>query len=210
MMDLDATRLEDIERRQPRYWSVDGLPELVASLGWLLWGSSYVLGGTLFTGRPYRVYSSVLWLSLWVWGFGVNWVIGKLKERLTYPRVGYASTPIRAPRFAPYVVATLAMAIQFADSYGYRLLILHSLGPVLIGGIVLVAIALPAMRPWTAHQAWFCLVFLGMQLWMLQRGTDYRWMCWMLVCMGLIGIVFGGLRVRRFLRENPKVAETEA
>ena len=35
-------------------------------------------------------------------------------------------------------------------------------------------------------------------------------MYWTLVCMGLIGIGFGVLRLRRFLRENPTPAETEA
>ena len=204
---MNQGELKEIERRPLTYWSLDGLPELVASLGSLVWGGLYLMGGTLLIGRSYRVYSSVLWLSLWVWGFGVNWVMGKLKERLTYPRVGYATAPTRAPGFAVYVVAALAVAVNLADSYGYRLIIPQGLGPVLIGGIVAVAIALPAMRPWTAHQAWFFLAFLGMQLWLLQRGADYRGMCWMLVFLGLIGIVFGGLRLRRFLRENPKVAE---
>jgi hypothetical protein len=206
---MDQGELKEIDRLLT-YWSVDGLPELVASLGWFLWGGLYLMGGTLFTGRSYRMYSSLLWISLWGWGFGVNWVMGKLKERLTYPRVGYATAPIRAPGFAVYVVGALTMAVQLAESYGYRLVIPQGLGPVLIGGIVVVAIALPAMRPWTAHQAWFFLVFLGMQLWRLQRSADYRGMCWMLVCMGLVGIVFGVLRLRRFLRENPKTAEAEA
>jgi hypothetical protein len=207
---MDQVELKEIDQRPLTYWSVDGLPELVASLGWLLWGGLYLMGGTLFTGRSYRTYSAVLWLSLWVWGFGVNWVMGKLKERLTYPRVGYATAPIRAPGFRVYVAFVLAMAVQWADSYGYRLIIPQGLGPVLIGGIVAVAIALPAMRPWTAYQAWFFLAFLGVQLWMLQRGADYRGMCWMLVCMGFIGIVFGALRLRRFLRENPKAIAAEA
>jgi hypothetical protein len=207
---MDQGELKDIDRRPLTHWSVDGLPELVASLGWLIWGGLYLMGGTLFTGRSYRMYSSLLWPSLWGWGFGVNWVMGKLKERLTYPRVGYVTAPIRAPGFAVYVLGAVAMAVNLADGYGYRPIIPQGPGPVLIGGIVAVAIALPAMRPWSAHQAWFFLVFLGMQLWRLQRGADYRGMCWMLVCMGLIGIVFGALRLRRFLRENPKVAEIEA
>jgi hypothetical protein len=32
-------------------------------------------------------------------------------------------------------------------------------------------------------------------------------MYWTLVCVGLIGIVTGLVRLRRFLRENPKAAE---
>jgi hypothetical protein len=32
-------------------------------------------------------------------------------------------------------------------------------------------------------------------------------MYWTLVCVGLMGIVFGVVRLQRFLRENPKAAE---
>jgi hypothetical protein len=101
------------------------------------------------------------------------------------------------------------MAVQIADNCGYRLVPL-SLGPALIGGIVALAIALPAIRPWSSHLAWLFLTFLGIQIWLLQRNADYRWMYWTLLCMGLMGIAFGALRLRRFLRENPKVAETVA
>ena len=203
---MDQRELRKIERRQPNYWSVDGLPELVASLGWLLWGGMHLMGGSLFIGRSYRTYSLVLWTSLWFWGFGVNWVIGKLKERLTYPRLGHARVQRRGPGVAAYTVLMLAFAIQFVRDYVY-MLDLHGLVPVLVGGIVALAIALPAMRPRTADLAWISLLLLGMQFWLLQRSADYRGMYWTLVCMGLIGVVFGVLRLRRFLRENPKAAE---
>ena len=35
---MDQGELKDIERRQPKYWGMDGLPELMVGLGCLLWG----------------------------------------------------------------------------------------------------------------------------------------------------------------------------
>ena len=79
-MDQEAAGLKEIERRQLKYWSVDGLPELVASLGCLLWGGLYLMGTTMFLGRSYLAYSSAVWFTLFLWGFGVQWAIEKLKE----------------------------------------------------------------------------------------------------------------------------------
>jgi hypothetical protein len=81
---------------------------------------------------------------------------------------------------------------------------------VLIGGVVALAIALPAVRPWTADVAWIFLIVLGEHLSRPQVSADYRWMYWTLVCLGLVGIVLSTVRLRRFLRENPKAVETEA
>lgn len=41
MMDVDAASLKEIEVRPLEYWNVDGVPGLIASLGWLLWGGSF-------------------------------------------------------------------------------------------------------------------------------------------------------------------------
>jgi hypothetical protein len=206
MTDLDATSLEGIERRQSKYWSVDGLPELVASLGCLLWGGLYLMGTTMFLGRSYLAYSSAVWFTLFLWGFGVQWAIEKLKERITYPRVGYAEAKMREAGVADYIPVALYIGIGLAEAFGHRL-DLHGVGTILLGGVVALAIALPAVRPAAANVAWIFLIVVGAHLWRPQVSADYRGMYWTLVCMGLIGTVFGVLRLRRFLRENPKVAE---
>jgi len=208
-MDLDATSLKDIERRPLTHWNADGLPQLVTGVGWLLWGGLYLIGLSLLEGRPYRAYLAVVWLTLFLWGYGVRWAIEKLKERITYPLVGYAHEKIREAGVAVYIPLALYVGIQVAEVFGHGL-DLHGVGSFLIGGVVALAIALPAMRPWTADIAWLFVTLLGLQLWSRPRSAGYSGMYWTLVCMGLIGIVFGALRLRRFLRENPKPAETEA
>jgi hypothetical protein len=208
-MEVDAASLKGIEVRPLGYWNVDGVPGLIASLGWLLWGVLYLIGAVAFVGRSHLAYSAAVWLTLFFWGFGVKLVIEKLKERITYPRVGYAEAKLREAGIADYIPLVLFAGIQFAEAFGHRL-DLQGADSILLGGVVALAIALPAVRPGAANIAWLFLLVLSAHLWRPQVSADYRGMYWTLVCMGLIGIVFGALRLRRFLRENPKVAEIEA
>jgi hypothetical protein len=94
----------------------------------------------------------------------------------------------------------------------------RSFGPFLACGLIALAIAEPAMRPASKHHAevlyWGMLLELALSLAQLlqfrEKAVDGAIVYWMLVCMGLTGIGFGVLRLRRFVRENPKPAETEA
>jgi hypothetical protein len=206
---MDRREWKEIEVRPLEYWNVDGVPGLVAGLGCLLWGVLYLIGTVMFVGRSYFAYSSAVWLTLFLWGYGVEWGIEKLKERITFPRVGYVQAKRQEAGIADYIPLVLFAGIQLAEAFGHGLH-LHGVGTILLGGVAALAIALPAVRPGAANVAWLFLITLGGHLWRLQVSTGYSGMYWTLVCMGLIGIVFGVLRVRRFLRENPKVAETEA
>ena len=206
---MDQREWKEIEVRSLEYWNVDGVPGLVAGLGCLLWGVLYLMGTVMFVGRPHFAYSSAVWLTLILWGFGVEWGIEKLKERITFPRVGYVQANLRKAGIADYIPLVLFAGNQFAEAFGHRLDLL-GVGTILLGGGVALAILLPAVRPGAANVAWLFLILLGGHLWRLQVSTGYSGMCWTLVCMGLIGIVYGVLRLRRFLRENPKVAESEA
>ena len=203
---MDQGELKDIERRPSTYWGVDGLPESMAGLGCLLWGGLYLIGAATFTGRSFVTYAAAVWLTLFLWGFGVKLVIEKLKERITYPRVGYAEAKMGAAGVAAYIPSALYVGILLAETFGHRL-DLHGAGSILLGGVVALAIALPAVRPGAARVAWLFLIVLSAHLWRPQVSAGYSGMYWTLVCMGLIGIVFGVVRFRRFLRDNPKAAE---
>ena len=47
--------LRDLAARPRRYWHVDGIPELVMGLVWLLWGGALLLGEALPRGTAYQV-----------------------------------------------------------------------------------------------------------------------------------------------------------
>jgi hypothetical protein len=206
---MDQREWKGLEVRPLEYWNADGAPGLIASLGWLLWGVLYLIGAVMFARRSYFAYSSAVWLTLFLWGFGVKWGIEKLKERITFPRVGYVQAKLQEAGIADYIPLVLFAGIQFVEASGHGL-DLHGVGTILLGGVVALAIALPAVRPGAADAAWLFLTILGLQLWSRPRSEGYSGMYWTLVCVGLIGIVLGVLRLRRFLRENPKVVETEA
>lgn len=208
-MDLDATSLKDIERRQPKYWSVDGLPQLVTGVGWLLWGGVYLIGVSLLEGRS-RVYWAIVTILVALWGIAVPRALGKLKERMTYPRAGYAQMPLQGRiGSAVYVVGVLTVLVMSLNLIGLRI-DLHGFGPFLVGGLIALAIAAQAARPWSKDAtAGVYVLWLAILLQPRTKTPNDAAVYWALACMGLIGIVFGALRLRRFLRENPKSVETE-
>jgi hypothetical protein len=208
--------LTDIERRQPKYWGVDGLPQLVTGVGWLLWGSLYLIGIWLLERRSYRVYCAILTGVVLLWGIAVQLALGKLKARVTYPRAGYAGMRIGEHGILRHIAGPLLLGAMTLSLAGLRV-DLSSFGPFLAGGLIALAIAEPAMGPASKHHLevlyWGFLLELALWLTMLlqlrgQTANDTV-VYLTLVCMGLIGTVFGALRLRRFLRENPKPAETE-
>ena len=209
--------LKDIEQQQPKCWGIDGLPQLVTGIGWLLWGSLYLIGIWLLERRSYRVYWAIVTGVVLLWGIAVQLALGKLKERVTYPRAGYAGMPIGERTFLRSLVGPLLLGVMSLTFVGLRS-DLRSFGPFLACGLIALAIAEPAMRPASKHHAevlyWGMLLELALCLALLlqfrEKPGDGAVVYWMLVCMGLTGIVLGVLRLRRFLRENPTPAETEA
>lgn len=212
MMDL-----KEIEQRQAKYWGMDGLPHLVTGIGWLLWGSMYLIGIWLLERRSYRVYWAIVTGVVLLWGIAVQLTLGKLKQRVTYPRAGFAGMPIGERGILRHIVGPLLLGVMTLSLAGLRV-DLSSFGPFLAGGLIALAIAEPAMRPASKLHLeilyWGFLLELALWLSMLLQFRDKAGnnaaVYWMLVCMGLTGILFGALRLRRFLRENPKPAETEA
>ena len=132
---MDQREWKEIEVRPLAYWNADGVPGLVAGLGCLLWGVLYLIGTVLFVGRSYFAYSSAVWLTLFLWGFGVEWGIEKLKERITFPRVGYVQAKRQEAGIADYIPLVLFAGIQLAEAFGHGLH-LHGVGTILLGGVV--------------------------------------------------------------------------
>jgi hypothetical protein len=207
---MDQGELKDIEQRQPKYWSMDGLPQLVTGVGWLLWGGVYLIGVSLLEGRAYLVYWAIATCLLGLWGFAVPRALGKLKEMVTYPRSGYARVTLQG-RSSAQVALVCAAIVGFIllDLFFFKRKIdLHGFGPFLVGGLIALAIAAQSKRPWSKDAAlWVYVLWLAILLQFRCKITNDAPVYWTLVCMGLIGIVFGALRLRRFLRENPKAAE---
>jgi hypothetical protein len=211
---MDQRDLRKIEQRPSMCWSMDGLPQLATGIGWLLWGGLYLIGLSMLDGRSYRAYWAVVTGLVLLWGIAVQVTLGKLKQRMTYPRAGYAGMPVREPGVLRRIAGPLMLGVMSLSLIGLRV-DLRSFGPLLAGGLIALAIAEPALGPASKHHLevlyWGFLLELALWLALLlqfrSKTANDAAVYWTMVGMGLIGIGFGALRLRRFLRENPKAAE---
>lgn len=130
---------------------------------------------------------------------------------MTYPRAGYAQMPLQGRiGSAVYVVGVLTVLVMSLNLIGLRI-DLRGFGPFLVGGLIALAIAAPPARPWSKDAAaGVYVLWLAILLQPRTKTPNDAAVYWTPACMALIGIVFGVLRLRRFLRENPTAAETEA
>lgn len=48
--------LRDAEQRAQRYWTIDGLPELLMGALWIVWGAAFLAGEALPRGPAWNVY----------------------------------------------------------------------------------------------------------------------------------------------------------
>lgn len=109
---------EEIVRRTYRYYYEDGLVEI--GIGLLF----TVVGLLLFTWKAVENGSWVggllaVGLMLLVIGgvYGVRWGVQQVKERITYPRTGYASYREGVPSRGRWVVVIAALLLAIASSF---------------------------------------------------------------------------------------------
>lgn len=79
---------ESMAERARAYWNVDGLPEILLSLQFLLFGSC-------FLNDAFGYYFGMTFLGALITGglWGFPQVLERLKARWTYPRTGYVPAP---------------------------------------------------------------------------------------------------------------------
>src|SRR5688572_27328907 len=89
----------EAEKRAQRYWTVDGLPELMMGLLWIIWGAAWLVGQGLPQGAVSKIYWTLAPLLLVVTSLAAVWATKKLKARITFPRTGYVEwKPPSRPR----------------------------------------------------------------------------------------------------------------
>ena len=112
----DTFDLEEVRSRSQRYWNVDGLPELMMGLVWMLWGGAWLFGQSLPRGVVWNVYWMFTPLLLVFSGVASVWATKKLKARITFPRAGYVewNAPTRAQRLTAAAVAVVAASVVVA------------------------------------------------------------------------------------------------
>jgi hypothetical protein len=198
--------LNEIPRRPSKYWNVDGLPELSMGALWLAWGGLWLIGGALPKGPFYVLFWVVVPVVLACSGFIGQWATRKLKERITYPRAGYAQ--FRRPPAWRRVVAPL-VAILFAVMLGF-FGDTEGLLPPLVVAVIGVSLLVAAVHTRAAHLSLLAVVSLALGAWIWLMRAGWVGLNWALLWMGVSCLLVGAFRLHRFLRANPKMAETEA
>ncbi len=127
---METVDLTDIERRPQRYWNMDGLPELMMGVLWIVWGGAWLLGERIPRGGVYNAFWMFVPALLALSGFAVVWATRALKARITFPRAGYVAwqPPTRSARLgaaavtqhAPHYLALAGVAVALGIALGAR------------------------------------------------------------------------------------------
>ena len=204
---MEQQELKEIERRTLKYWNVDGLPELLMGSLWVLWGGLWLAGTALPKGPAYVAFWLVVPFVLASSGIFSRWAVQKLKERITYPRAGYVLT--KQPRWVGVIVALASLLALAALVFGLVRGSESTLPPLLVA-IVSLGLFILAVHESNERLLILAVISLGLGVWVWRTNAGWAGLNWTFLWLGLAALVTGALRLRRFLRENPKAAETEA
>ena len=208
-----SVRFDDISKRPLRYWSEDGVPDLVLGL-WcactaLIFLAARMLPKGSSAASVYPMAAPALWgLSSLAMVRGLK----ALKERITFPRTGYVALRERGWRYAftaalgalPIAVYGVVLTTGFELPHWERFA-----GPALamIFAITLFVGGLRYKLPHLLGLAVFSLVPGAWTYW-IEAGMDGT--LWVMLSLGGAMAIAGALRLRSFLAANPKPGDLPA
>lgn len=194
--------LKSVQQRAVQYWFIDGLPEIGAGVTLFLVAGLFWAQASL---PPGPVVSIGLMLLIFAAGFGIRWIMNRIKERSTYPRSGYLK-PASHPPHPGWMVA----AYVFAGLVLVTNLILSLTGQTLIAWYpLLVGVMVGFICLWTGSQLGIRrLVVLGLLssfaggVLALSGLGDLNGAALLCVLIGLALIVMGWRTRRAYLRQT--------
>jgi hypothetical protein len=213
MNDVHLPNLTEMARRPLRYWNSDGLPEIVLGGVWIIWVLCLIPLQFVPAG-PWTVpYGISILLVLLASALGGHWYIGRLKTRLTAPRGGYID-------FRPRAAGAMYLSTVFAFGAAVALIRQMLTEPAPAGTRELTAAIVAfflsavflatAVRQRMPHRLWQAAVSAAMGLALIQWPTDLSTgMFRLFASLGLVSILVGCIRLRRFLRRNSPTGDAE-
>jgi ABC-type multidrug transport system fused ATPase/permease subunit len=201
----ESIDLREIERRPTRYWNVDGLPELMMGLLWILWGGSWFFGQSLPRGAAWNVYWMFTPALLVLSGLASIWATKRLKTRITFPRTGYVDwkEPTHGQRLIAAAVAMVTAALLTALLMRARARgIEHVVSPAM-GVLLSLAFVVASLTQRAPHL--LALAGVALVLGLAFGGLNAGWQAtnWMLIGMGTAMCLSGAVRLRLFLKRSP-------
>lgn len=195
--------LAEVARRPQRYWTVDGLPELVMGFLWIVWGGAWLIGESLPRDWRYTIYWTLTPVLLVLSGFAAVWTIKRLKARWTFPRTGYVEW--RGPTHGERLVAAgvamvtamvLAVTIVRGGSGA------EHAGPV-VGVILSLSFVVASLRQRAPHYLALAGVALVTGVSLSAINTGWASVNWMFLILGAATSALGAVRLTRFVRKHP-------
>jgi hypothetical protein len=199
----------EAEKRAQKYWIVDGLPELMMGLVWIVWGAAWLIGQGLPRGAVANIYWTFTPLLLVVTGLAAVWATKRLKSRITFPRTGYVEwKPPSRPRqlggagSAALIACVVVVVLTRSRTGNWE----HLAAPI-VGAVIAVGVAIAAV----AQRAPYLMIIAGASivLGFVLGSTVQGWdgLNWLLVALGATTSLVGAVRLWRFVRTHP-VADT--
>jgi len=205
---MEPLDLNDIARRPSRYWNLDGLPELMLGLLWMVWGSAWLFGPTL----PHA-WRNAYWLivpaALAALTLAMNRLTRSLKERITFPRAGYVAWKEPGRRMSMLigavivgVAALLAIVVLNAAEQP-----IEQRAPAVLSVILGLAVLAVGVKQRTPRHIALGGVLLVLALAIGNITAGWAAFNWMLVAAGVVCAMMGGIRLALFLRAHPRPTE---
>ena len=130
------------------------------------------------------------------------WSIGKLKERFSYPRTGYAVP--RVPRYLVFIFGVSLVLINALDVFVWKSGLMASLVQPLSLGLITACLLLWMGGGLTRFYYLAATSFLSGAFLTWYGLEMHMGMVLHSAALGLLLMVSGGVTLRRYLREHPR------
>ncbi|HEV8412508.1 MAG TPA: hypothetical protein VGQ49_02860 [Bryobacteraceae bacterium] len=197
--------IDDVKRNAQRHWMEDGLSEILVGLLFIIIGGGLLLKLALPRWLTLDLLSSALTAA---GALGLSWGFKKLKERITLPRSGYVvlPEPTRTRRMLTFgSVAVLGLASALG-------LLTHVVVVPVVAAVFAMCFLWGGVQYKQTSMLWEAFLTLLFAV-VSTRFTSLSGVAGVLALMVMIGTsmaILGAVRLRGFLKANPRPQETEA
>ena len=117
MTSMNDLHIDEAIKQPKRYWNVDGIPETVMGISWLVLSAALLVVELMPKDRSFRYPAGALIVAMIAMGvlmpFWLPRTIRRWKERVTYPRTGYVE-----PRKPSVAVRISAIFLTGLTAFG--------------------------------------------------------------------------------------------
>lgn len=199
------TDIDKITSRPNEYLAETGVPQLLGGAVFFFFGSSVLIQHVLPKGSMDE--EILMWISICCAGAALLGARA-LKRRIVFPRGGYVEPrPHPAVKFAmvAFVAAVILIAIFGPMRLPYRGS--RSREPGFAIAFAVICLAAGWQQKNTSRMVFgFYLAGLAPLLWIPESSNER--FAWLEVGIGAPAAVAGAIRLRRFLKVNPRLVET--